>query len=144
MTQQTPHLQCKTVAYSRFSSHDQKKDLEWQQEILSLYCASRGWQYEIIGDLGSGKNYRKKGLRQLLALIVSGQVERLVVTHKARLHDQNLKTLVSRAYCEGVGLTRVNPAYTSVIGRTKFSGQYGLSVYHGAGVVIARCYFRFS
>ncbi len=85
MAQQTPHLQRKTVAYSRVSSHDQKKDLERQQEILSLYCASRGWQYEIISDLGSGMNYRKKGLRQLLSLIVSGQVERLVITHKDRL-----------------------------------------------------------
>ena len=33
---QTPHLQGKTVAYSRVSSHGQKKDLERQQEILSL------------------------------------------------------------------------------------------------------------
>ena len=85
MTQQTPYLQRKTVAYSRVSSHDQKKDLARQEEILSLYCASRGWQYEIISDLGSGMNYRKKGLRQLLNLIVSGQVERLVITHKDRL-----------------------------------------------------------
>ena len=84
MTQQPPHLQCKTVAYSRVS-HDQKKNLERQQEILSLYCTSRGWQYEIIGDLGSGVNYRKKGLRQLLAPIVSDQVERRVITHKDRL-----------------------------------------------------------
>ena len=30
-------------------------------------------------------NYRKKGLQQLLALILSGQVERLVITHKDRL-----------------------------------------------------------
>ncbi|WP_257282903.1 IS200/IS605 family accessory protein TnpB-related protein [Endozoicomonas sp. SESOKO1] len=59
-------------------------------------------------------------------------------------YDQIHKTLVSRAYREGVGLTRVNPAYTSVIGRTKFSGQYGLSVHHGAAVAIARRYFRFS
>ena len=66
----SPHLQRKTVAYSRVSSHDQKKDLERQQEILSLYCASKGWQYETIGDLGSGMNYRKKGLLQLLALSI--------------------------------------------------------------------------
>ena len=82
MTQQTPQAQRKTVAYSRISIHDQKKDLERQQEVLSLYCASRGWQYEIISDLGSGMDYRKKGLRQLLNLIVSDQLERLVITHK--------------------------------------------------------------
>lgn len=48
-------------------------------------CASKAWQYEIISDLGSGMNYRKKGLWQLLNLIVSGQVERLVITHKDSL-----------------------------------------------------------
>ncbi|WP_163371717.1 IS607 family transposase [Endozoicomonas acroporae] len=85
MAQQTSQVQRKAVAYSRVSSHDQKKDLERQQEVLSLYCASKGWQYEIISDLGSGMNYRKKGLRQLLNLIVSGQVERLIITHKDRL-----------------------------------------------------------
>ena len=59
-------------------------------------------------------------------------------------YDQIHKTLVSRAYREGVDMAKVNPAYTSVIGRTKFSGQYGLSVHHGAAVAIARRYFRFS
>lgn len=77
--------QRKTVAYSRVSSHDQKKDLERQQEVLALYCAAKGWQYETISDLGSGMNYRKKGLRQLLDLVVSGHLERLVITHKDRL-----------------------------------------------------------
>ena len=62
MTQQTTQVQRKyahgcTVAYSRVSSHDQKKDLEQQQEVLSLYCASKGWQYEIISDLGSRQWY---------------------------------------------------------------------------------------
>ncbi len=90
MMQQTPQVQHKfahgcTVAYSRVSSHDQKKDLERQQEVLSLYCASKGWQYEIISDPGSGMNYRKKSVRQLLSLIVSGQLERLIITHKDRL-----------------------------------------------------------
>ena len=85
MIPQTRQAQRKTVAYSRVSSHDQKKDLERQQEVLTLYCASKGWQYETISDLGSGMNYRKKGLRQLLDLIVSGQLERLVITHKDRL-----------------------------------------------------------
>ena len=85
MISQARQAQRKTVAYSRVSSHDQKKDLERQQEVLALYCAAKGWQYETISDLGSGMNYRKKGLRQLLDLIVSDQLERLVITHKDRL-----------------------------------------------------------
>lgn len=74
-----------TIAYARVSSHDQKKDLERQRELLELYCASNGWQYEVIEDLGSGLNYQKKGLRKLLSRILAGDVGRLVLTHKDRL-----------------------------------------------------------
>ena len=56
----------KTLAYARVSSHDQKADLERQKQMLEMYCASQGWQFEIISDLGSGINYNKKGLKILL------------------------------------------------------------------------------
>ncbi len=40
MTQQTPQVQRKTVAYSRVSSHDQKKDLAKDVlEIISVFSA---------------------------------------------------------------------------------------------------------
>ena len=75
----------KTVAYARVSSRDQKADLERQKEVLELFCAKHGWTFELISDLGSGMNYRKKGLKNLLSLILCGEVERLVVTHRDRL-----------------------------------------------------------
>lgn len=75
----------KTLAYARVSSHDQKSDLERQKQMLEMYCASQGWSYEIISDLGSGMNYRKKGLRVLLNALISDQIGRLVITHKDRL-----------------------------------------------------------
>lgn len=75
----------KTIAYARVSSHDQKDDLERQKQVLELYCASKGWQYEIIADLGSGMNYHKKGLKRLLNRIIDGNIGRLVLTHKDRL-----------------------------------------------------------
>jgi putative resolvase len=75
----------KTVAYARVSSHDQKDDLERQKQVLEVYCGRQGWTFEIVSDLGSGMNYNKKGLRRLLAAIISGQIGRLVVTHKDRL-----------------------------------------------------------
>jgi predicted site-specific integrase-resolvase len=67
------------------SSHDQKHDLERQQAMLEAYCAAKGWRTEIIKDLGSGMNYRKKGLKQLLEMILRKQMRRLVITHKDRL-----------------------------------------------------------
>ena len=75
----------KTVAYARVSSHDQKADLERQKQVLELYCATQGWTYDLISDLGSGMNYHKKGLKQLLNRILDGDVSRLVITHKDRL-----------------------------------------------------------
>jgi predicted site-specific integrase-resolvase len=74
-----------TIAYARVSSHDQKEDLSRQIKVLEMYCASHGWQYEVVSDLGSGMNYRKKGLCDLLDRIASDKVGRLVLTHKDRL-----------------------------------------------------------
>ena len=74
-----------TFAYARVSSHDQKEDLQRQKEILSSYCSSHGWTYEVISDLGSGMNYKKRGLKLLLDAILGHKIKRLVVTHKDRL-----------------------------------------------------------
>ena len=74
-----------TIAYARVSSTDQKTDLDRQKQVLELFCAGRGWTYELISDLGSGMNYRKKGLTELLEKLLTGKVERLVLTHKDRL-----------------------------------------------------------
>ena len=73
------------MCYARVSSHDQKADLKRQQAVLEAYCAGRGWHTQCIKDSGSGINYRKKGLNQLLELILRGQMKRLVLTHKDRL-----------------------------------------------------------
>ena len=40
----------------------------------------------VIADLGSGLNYRKKGLNRLLELILHKRIRRLVLTHKDRLY----------------------------------------------------------
>jgi putative resolvase len=74
-----------TIAYARVSSHDQKEDLKRQSQLLASFCISRGWNYEIIEDLGSGMNYYKKGLKRLLELILEKKITRLVITHKDRL-----------------------------------------------------------
>lgn len=41
-----------TINYARVSSHDQKEDLVRQIKVLENYCASHGWQFETISDLG--------------------------------------------------------------------------------------------
>jgi putative resolvase len=74
-----------TIGYARVSSPDQVPDLHRQVGVLEVYCATKGWEVEILQDRGSGLNYRKRGLRTLIERICSGEVERLVLTHQDRL-----------------------------------------------------------
>jgi predicted site-specific integrase-resolvase len=75
-----------TIPYGRVSSHDQKPDLDRQMDVLMAHCAEQKWEnVEPIKDLGSGLNYKKKGLQRLISLILDDRVERLIITHKDRL-----------------------------------------------------------
>ncbi|MCW3782510.1 IS607 family transposase [Defluviimonas salinarum] len=98
----------RTVAYARVSSHDQKSDLERQAQLLELYCARQGWSYEVVTDLGSGMNYRKKGLRRLLDDIVAGGVGRLVITHKDRLLRFGAELVFAICEAKGVEVVILN------------------------------------
>lgn len=53
--------------------------------MLESYCAAKGWRTKTIKDLGSGMNYKKRGLNTLLEMILRKQMNRLVITHKDRL-----------------------------------------------------------
>ena len=50
----------KVIAYARVSSHDQKEDLKRQIIRLQNYCESTFKNFELINDLGSGMNYKKR------------------------------------------------------------------------------------
>jgi putative resolvase len=73
-----------TIGYARFSRHDQKNDLVRQQELLAAFCAAKGWRHEVVAELSSGLNDRKKGLHQLLEMLLRKRIRRLVLTHKDR------------------------------------------------------------
>jgi putative resolvase len=77
---------CKVTAiYVRVSTPSRKNDLDMQRQVLELFCASKGWKYKIIEDIGSGLNYNKKGLLELIKTIESNQIERIVLNYKDRL-----------------------------------------------------------
>lgn len=74
-----------TIGYCRVSSHKQKDDLERQVENMKTYLLSRGKPFEIITDVGSGINYNKKGLNQLIDRVLAYEVDTVVVLYKDRL-----------------------------------------------------------
>ena len=74
-----------TIGYCRVSSQKEKDDLERQIEHVTTYLIAQGQPFEIISDIGSGINYKKKGLQELLKRISGNQVEKVVVLYKDRL-----------------------------------------------------------
>lgn len=75
----------KIIGYCRVSSHKQKDDLVRQVENMQTYLMAQGRPFEIITDIGSSINYKKKGLRELIKLITQNEVDKVVVVYKDRL-----------------------------------------------------------
>ncbi|MBV9385088.1 MAG: IS607 family transposase [Chroococcidiopsidaceae cyanobacterium CP_BM_ER_R8_30] len=90
-----------TLAYARVSHQNQKQELRNQVSVLESFCAEKGWQFEVIQDIGSSMNYRKSGLRQLIQRLCQGDVGRLVMTHRDRLLRLGVELIFS--LCEHFG-----------------------------------------
>lgn len=80
-----PAIERKVIGYCRVSSNKQKEDLTRQIENMRMYLLAQGKPFEIITDIGSGINYNKKGLQEVLKLITQNKVEKIVVLYKDRL-----------------------------------------------------------
>lgn len=137
------------VETDRFGNPIHKKTIP-----LSLYGKSSFQAKAIIGD----------SCKQVVLLAKETQkpivVEKLdFQKKKASLrenHSSYARMLSSFAYSSilthinssaqklGIEVKEVNPAYTSIIGRVKFSKRYGLSIHHAAALSIARRSLRFS
>jgi hypothetical protein len=102
-----------TIGYARVSTSEQKDDLDRQKKILELYCAEKGWNCEIISDIGSGINYNKKGLERLIKLICLGEIERLVVSHKDRLLRFGSEIIFSICEQHNVEIVIINKSINS-------------------------------
>ena len=77
--------QKKIIGYCRISSPKQKDDLERQMEYVKMYMCAKGYSFEMITDIGSGINYNKKGLNQMLDMVTNSEVEKIVILSKDRL-----------------------------------------------------------
>lgn len=75
----------KVIGYCRVSIPAQKNDLQKQVENVKTYMYAKGYQFEIIEDIGSGINYRKKGLKELLSQINNHEISKVVILYKDRL-----------------------------------------------------------
>jgi len=75
----------KAIGYCRVSTEGQKDDLQRQRSLLETHLATKDIPFEIIEDIGSGVNYNKKGLLNLITQITGGGVSYIAILHKDRL-----------------------------------------------------------
>lgn len=69
------------VAYCRVSSKKQADDLERQKDSFR----SSHPNHELVEDIGSGINFKRKGLQRILEQAMQGEIEEVVVSHRDRL-----------------------------------------------------------
>ena len=74
-------LDRKRICYCRVLSHSQKNDLERQIK----YMTNKYPDYILIKDVGSGLNFKRKGLLKIIDMAIKGEVEELVIAYKDRL-----------------------------------------------------------
>ena len=75
----------KIVIYCRVSSNGQKADLQSQIEFLRQYANAKGYIVdEIITDIGSGLNYKRKKWNDLIERIQEKRISKVIVSHKDR------------------------------------------------------------
>ena len=80
-SQQDEPLPKKKILYARVSSHHQKEDL--QRQIVRLQEAHPG--VDILSDVGSGLNWKRRGMVNLLEKVTNDEISEVIVTYRDRL-----------------------------------------------------------
>ena len=69
------------ICYCRVSTSKQSNDLENQ----IIFCQEKFPNHEIIKDIGSSLNWKRKGFITILDSVIKGDIDEVVVSHKDRL-----------------------------------------------------------
>ena len=87
----------KTICYGRVSTHSQQDEQRQLEHLRTRYPEA-----EIISEVGSGLNFKRKKFLAILERIIDGDIQRIVVPH--------LKQAAQR---KGVIVVLCNESYTS-------------------------------
>ncbi len=74
-----------TILYARVSTKKQEKYLQNQIDRLKEYAVSIGDSYEVISEIASGVNEKRRGLKKLLNQIKNGNVKKVIIEYPDRL-----------------------------------------------------------
>ena len=96
----------KIAIYARVSTAKQKKDLENQITYLKKFVVANGNVIDnslVFSDIASGMNEKRNGLNALIDNVISGTVNKIVISNRDRLTRFGygyLKSLFDRYNCE--------------------------------------------
>lgn len=75
----------KIVAYCRISNKNQSDDLENQVKFIQNHVNGKGLILdEIISDIGSGLNYKRKNWNKLLDDVINNKIDTIYITYEDR------------------------------------------------------------
>jgi IS605 OrfB family transposase len=111
-------------------SQDQSKDAVIKAAVLVAEYAERHGGLPVVSEMLDFAR-KKKRLKE----DGDARYARMLSSFVYSSFDAGLATACAR---RGVYHRRVNPAYTSIIGRVKFARRYGLSTHRSAALAIAR------
>lgn len=81
----SPNRGKRNVIYARVSTAKQKDELNNQVEFLKTFCNAKGVIVDdVITDIGSGLNYKRKKWNKLLDEVIAGNVDKIYVAFPDR------------------------------------------------------------
>jgi len=98
----------KIIGYARVSSHTQKDDLERQIELIKSYAKEKGWEIEILKDIGSGLKEDRRNFKRLLKMVMNKEVSKVVIAYPDRLTRFGFKILKEFFKSYGTEIVAIN------------------------------------
>ena len=97
------------VGYARVSSSTQRDDLERQKQSIMAYAKERGYgEIQILSDIGSGLNEKRKNFLKLLEMVSEGDVSKVIVAYEDRLTRFGFGTLSKLFLAFGTTIEAIN------------------------------------
>ena len=97
------------VGYARVSSSTQRDDLERQKHSIMAYAKERGYgEIQILSDIGSGLNEKRKKFLKLLEMVSKGDVSKVIVAYEDRLTRFGFGTLSKLFSAFGTTIEAIN------------------------------------
>jgi len=112
------HEERKIIGYARVSSRTQKDDLERQVQAIQQYAKENGWNVEIVKDIGSGLNEKRKNYQKLLKMVMNKEVSKVIITYPDRLTRFGFETLKTLFQAFGTEIIVINETQKRITRRT--------------------------